>query len=44
MLSLIKEERTRNTTLGSIDGRRHLRGLNPAQRSAVEDGIGGNTK
>jgi DNA helicase II / ATP-dependent DNA helicase PcrA len=37
-------ERTRNTELGSIDGCRHLRDLNPAQRSAVEDGIGGNTK
>jgi DNA helicase II / ATP-dependent DNA helicase PcrA len=44
MLSLIKVERTRNTTLGSIDGRRHLRDLNPAQRSAVEDGISIDTK
>ena len=44
MLSLIKVERTRNTTLGSTDGRRHLRDLNPAQRSAVEDGISIDTK
>lgn len=43
MLSQVME-RTRNTTLGSIDGHRHLRDLNPAQRSAVEYGIGGNTK
>ena len=30
--------------LGSIDCHRHLRDLNPAQRSAVEYGIGGGTK
>ena len=30
--------------LGSIDCHRHLRDLNPAQRSAVEHGIGGDTK
>jgi len=37
-------ERIRNTALGSIDGLKHLRDLNPAQRSAVEYGIGGNAK
>jgi DNA helicase II / ATP-dependent DNA helicase PcrA len=37
-------ERTRNTTLGSIDAGRHLRDLNPAQRCAVEHGIDGNTR
>ena len=37
-------EQTGNTTLRSIDGRRHLHDLNPAQRSAVEDGIGGDTQ
>src|ERR1700730_19013229 len=30
--------------LGSIDGHRHLGDLNPAQRSAVEYGIGSDTK
>src|SRR5215467_1861949 len=30
--------------LRSIDGRRHLRDLNPAQRSAVENGISGGAK
>jgi DNA helicase II / ATP-dependent DNA helicase PcrA len=39
-----KAEQARNTALRSIDGHRHLRGLNPAQRSAVEDGIGDDTK
>jgi DNA helicase II / ATP-dependent DNA helicase PcrA len=29
---------------GSIDAHRHLRDLNPAQRGAVEHGIGGDTK
>src|SRR5262249_32029862 len=44
MLSLIYGEQTRNTKLRSIDGRRHLRDLNPAQRSAVENGISGGAK
>src|SRR5271165_6201800 len=34
-------ERKGNTKLQPIDGRRHLHALNPAQRSAVEYGIGG---
>ena len=33
-------ERKRNTKLQAIDGPRHLHGLNPEQRSAVEYGIG----
>ena len=37
-------ERTRNTALPLIDCQRHLRDLNPAQRSVVEYGIGGDTK
>src|SRR5438128_5144961 len=37
-------ERKRNKKLQPIDGQRHLRGLNPEQRSAVEYGIGGDAK
>ena len=37
-------ERKRNTELQPIDGRRHLRGLNPEQRKAVEYGIDGNAE
>src|ERR1700751_4472529 len=33
-------ERTRNTAVASTDYHRHLRDLNPAQRRAVEYGIG----
>jgi DNA helicase-2/ATP-dependent DNA helicase PcrA len=36
----VASERKRNTKLRSIDGPRHLRGLNPEQCSAVECGIG----
>jgi ATP-dependent DNA helicase UvrD/PcrA len=35
------DEQKRNTKLQPIDGRRHLHGLNPEQRRAVEFGIGG---
>src|SRR6516164_2773021 len=37
-------ERTRNTAVASIDRNRHLRDLNPPQRSAVEYGIGVDTR
>ena len=37
-------ERKRNTELQPIDGWRHLRGLNPEQRKAVEYGIDGNAE
>jgi DNA helicase II / ATP-dependent DNA helicase PcrA len=40
MLSQIPIERKRNAKLQPIDGQRHLHGLNPEQRRAVEYGIG----
>ncbi len=43
MLSQSREQK-RNTELEPIDGRRHLRGLNPEQRKAVEYGIDGNAE
>ena len=44
MLSESAIERKRNAKLRPIDGRRHLHGLNPEQRRAVEYGIGGNAE
>src|SRR6516165_7163727 len=40
MLSQVARERKRNTKLQPTDGPRHLHGLNPEQRRAVEYGIG----
>jgi hypothetical protein len=37
-------EQTRNAALAHIDRHRYLRELNPAQRSAVEYGIGGDRR